>query len=103
MELSDGVQILLRSSLIAHHRGAGRIVVGKNVWIGAGAIITVPANRTLTIGEGAVVAASAVVTRDVPPGIMVGGVPAKPLYRVTVPWTLGTSYEAQKGGLESIK
>jgi acetyltransferase-like isoleucine patch superfamily enzyme len=53
----------------------GPISVEDEVWIGSGAIIT----RDVTIGRGAVVAAGAVVTRDVPPGAVVGGVPARPL------------------------
>ena len=35
----------------------------------------------VTIGDGATVAANAVVVKDVPPGVIVGGVPAKPLGR----------------------
>ncbi|ABK09690.1 DapH/DapD/GlmU-related protein [Burkholderia orbicola] len=49
------------------------IVIERNVWIGAGATII----GGVTIGENAVVAAAAVVTRDVPPNTLVGGNPAK--------------------------
>ena len=49
------------------------IVIGKNVWIGANATIL----QDVTIGDNAVVAAGAVVNKDVPPMAVVGGVPAK--------------------------
>lgn len=51
------------------------IVVGDHAWIGARAVVL----GGVTVGEGAVVAAGAVVTRDVPPWTMVGGVPAREL------------------------
>lgn len=47
--------------------------IGHDVWIGSGAQI----KRGINIGDGAVIAARAVVTRDVPPYAVVGGVPAK--------------------------
>lgn len=49
------------------------IVIGNHVWIGMRATIL----AGVTIGEGAVIMAGAVVTRDVPPFAIVGGVPAK--------------------------
>ena len=49
------------------------IVLERNVWIGSNATIL----QGVTIGENAVVAAGAVVTRDVPANTIVGGVPAK--------------------------
>lgn len=49
------------------------IHIGKRVWVGANATIT----KGVTIGDNAVVAAGAVVNRDVPPNTIVGGVPAK--------------------------
>ena len=54
------------------------ITVGDNVWFGAG-VQVLPG---VTIGEGAVVAAGAVVTRDVPPRTLVAGVPAKVLKEI---------------------
>jgi len=47
--------------------------IGNDVWIGARAIL----KTGVTIGDGAVIAAGAVVTSDVPPYTIVGGVPAK--------------------------
>jgi acetyltransferase-like isoleucine patch superfamily enzyme len=50
-----------------------RIEIGHDVWIGQGAMII----DGLKVGTGAVVAAGAIVTKDVPPYAIVGGVPAK--------------------------
>lgn len=50
-------------------------VIENDVWIGANALI----RRGVTIGTGAIVAARAVVTRDVPPYAIVGGTPARVL------------------------
>ena len=55
----------------------GDIVVGSDVWIGYEAVIL----SGVTIGDGAIIGARAVVTRDVPPYTVVGGVPAKPIRR----------------------
>jgi acetyltransferase-like isoleucine patch superfamily enzyme len=49
------------------------IVIEKNVWIAAGVTIL----GGVTVGENSVVAAGAVVTRDVPPNTLVGGNPAR--------------------------
>jgi acetyltransferase-like isoleucine patch superfamily enzyme len=49
------------------------IVIAQNVWIGAGAIIL----GGVTVGANSVVAAGAVVTKDVPPNTLVGGNPAR--------------------------
>ncbi len=51
----------------------GDIVIGNDVWIGYEAIIL----SGVTIGDGAIIASRAVVTEDVPPYTIVGGVPAK--------------------------
>lgn len=55
----------------------GDIVIGNDVWIGYEAVIM----AGVTIGDGAIIGTRAVVTKDVPPYTIVGGVPAKPLRR----------------------
>jgi phosphonate metabolism protein (transferase hexapeptide repeat family) len=58
-------------------RRARRCVLGPDTWIGHGAIV----RPEVTVGAGAVVAAGAVVTRDVAPYTIVAGVPAVPIRR----------------------
>ena len=55
------------------------VVIEDDVWIGSGAVIT----DGFRVGRGAVVAAGAVVTHDVPPHTVVGGVPARAIRGLT--------------------
>lgn len=55
----------------------GRPTIGENVFIGTGAAVLGP----VTVGDGAVIGANAVVTRDVPPGATMVGVPARQVER----------------------
>ena len=81
--LSDGCQIghnvvfaTLNHGLAPEERVSTRpapITLGKNVWVGSNATIL----QGVTIGDNAIVAAGAVVTKDVPANTVVGGVPAK--------------------------
>lgn len=82
--LSFGSRIMVgpRASFItAGHDLATReptsapISIEDGVWVGANATIL----PGVTVGQGSVVAAGAVVTRDVPPNVVVGGVPARVL------------------------
>lgn len=54
------------------------IVIGNEVWIGTNAVVL----PGVTIGDGAVIAAGAVVTRDVPPYTVVAGVPARVIRQI---------------------
>lgn len=51
----------------------GEVVIGDDVWIGVDAIVL----KNVSIGNGAVIAAGTVVTKDVPSMAIVGGVPAR--------------------------
>ena len=82
IEFEDGVMLApgVRIATINHDMNDrhtkytyGKVLIKKNAWIGMGATIC----PGVTVGEYAVVAAGAVVTKDVPDYAVVGGVPAK--------------------------
>lgn len=74
-EIGDDVHLRQNTTLgLADRKDlAAKPVIGNKVEIGTGAVVV----GYIKIGEGAVIGANAVVTRDVPPYAMVGGVPAK--------------------------
>lgn len=88
MTIGDGCQIghnvvfaTLNHELAPERRKITRpapIVLGKNVWVGSNATVL----PGVTIGDNAVIAAGAVVTKDVAPDTIVGGVPAKVIKRI---------------------
>ena len=64
---------LPKSEVAAAWDNKGDIVIGNDVWIGFEAVIL----AGVKIGDGAIIGARAVVTKDVPPYSIVGGIPAK--------------------------
>jgi acetyltransferase-like isoleucine patch superfamily enzyme len=103
IELRDGAQVCLRSTLIAHTRGAGRIVLESNTFVGANTVITAAPGKTVTVGEGAVITALSVVSSDVPAGTLFGTERARPLASATVPLTMSTPYESFLAGLRPLR
>jgi maltose O-acetyltransferase len=82
VSIGDGAQIAPRVHILAHDASTkaqlgvsrvGRVRIGRGAFIGAGSTIL----PGVTIGDSAIVAAGSVVSRDVAPGDLVGGVPAK--------------------------
>ncbi|UOQ87174.1 sugar O-acetyltransferase [Gracilibacillus salinarum] len=84
--LAPGVQIYTATyPLNPTERNSGKeyakpITIGDNVWIGGSAII----NPGVTIGNNAVIASGAVVTKDVPDNVVVGGNPARVLREIAL-------------------
>jgi galactoside O-acetyltransferase len=73
MRASDHRHDDIGQPIIRQGHVGGDILVGEGVWIGANAVVT----RNVRIGAHAIVGAGAVVTRDVAPFTVVGGVPAR--------------------------
>jgi len=103
IEIHDGAQLAVRSVLIAHIRGAGRIVIGKDALLGPGCVITASPGVTVTVGEGAVVSALTPVTRSVPARTLYSGARPGVVARVTTPLTLDTGYDEFRKGLRSLE
>ena len=68
---------LEKSNITTAWDNKGDIIIGNDVWIGYEAVIL----SGVTIGDGAIIGARAVVTRDIPPYTIAAGVPAKPIRR----------------------
>jgi acetyltransferase-like isoleucine patch superfamily enzyme len=102
VEIHDGVQIGLRTTIIAHTRGPGRIVLEKDVFIGASCVIAASPGKTLTIGKGSVLGIASLVTGNIPPHTFYSGEKAKPIATVTAPFTGDTSYEHFVRGLRPL-
>jgi serine acetyltransferase len=103
IELQEGALIGLRSTIVAHTRGPGRVIIGKNVVIGAGTMIACSGGKTLEIGESSVICAGSVVCNSIPPFTFCGSPRVKALATVTVPFTLETSSEEFLRGLRPLR
>jgi|GEM_PF-889860 acetyltransferase-like isoleucine patch superfamily enzyme len=98
IEIGDNCEIGLRTVILAHLRGPGRVVIGRNSFIGPCCLIAGANDRVLTIGEGAVIGGGAVITADVPAGVMIKP-PAYPVAaQVQVP-LVGATYQEFVRGL----
>lgn len=102
IELREGALIGLRTTIVAHTRGPGRVIIGKNAVLGAGTLVTCVGGKTLEIGEGAVIGAGSVVGNSIPPFTFCGTARVRALATVTVPFTLETSYEDFVRGLRPL-
>lgn len=104
--IGDGCTIGMRTSIFAHFHWGGRqdnggakpVVIGKGVFIGPHCVI-LPGVR---IGDGSVIRAGSVVTRNIPPRMFWGGSVAAPVARITVPLGADSSYEEFVRGLKPL-
>jgi acetyltransferase-like isoleucine patch superfamily enzyme len=77
----DSRHLRTATGVPVHHAWvAAPVAIGENIWIGAHAVI----GSGTSVGDEAFVAAGAVVTRDVPGGWIVGGVPAREIRQLEV-------------------
>jgi acetyltransferase-like isoleucine patch superfamily enzyme len=104
--IGDNCTIGLRTSIFAHFHwgerratgGAKPVVIGNNVFIGPHCVI-LPGVR---IGEGSVIRAGTVVTRNIPPRMFWGSPTGGPIARITVPLGPDSPYEDFVRGLKPL-
>lgn len=103
IEIEEHVQISMRSIVIAHTRGPGRVVIEEKAFVGPNCVLVAGAGRVLRIGKGAVVGAGSVITKSVPPGLYVAPPGVEVLARVRVPLPIAETMEEFWAGLERIE
>jgi len=103
VEIHDGALVGLRSTIIAHTRGPGKIVIGKQAVIAAGCLIVCAHGQTLTIGEGAVISAGSTVSSDIPPYTLCGAPRIKAFGTISVPFRLDMTYEEFRRGVQPMR
>jgi acetyltransferase-like isoleucine patch superfamily enzyme len=59
----------------------GPVIIGNNVWIGTSAVV----NPGVSIGDGSVIGANSVVSRDIPPSSFAAGAPARVIRKLEIP------------------
>ncbi|HOB99181.1 MAG TPA: acyltransferase [Verrucomicrobiota bacterium] len=104
--IEDNCTIGIRCTVLTHfHWGPRRsrdgckaVVIGRGTFVGPHCVVL----PGVTIGEGCVIKAGTVVSRNVPPRVFWGTPAARALARVTVPLVDGSSYEAFAGGLSLL-
>jgi acetyltransferase-like isoleucine patch superfamily enzyme len=105
--IGDNCTIGLRTSIFTHfyfgprrpNDCAGPVVIENDVYIGPHCVIL----PNVRVGQGAVIRAGTVVSRNVSPGILYGAPSPEALARVTVPLTTENSYEEFVQGLRPIR
>lgn len=103
VEIQDGVQISVRVTILAHTRGPGRVILEKNAYIGPHALLVTSEGKVLRIGEGAVVGAGCVITKDVTSHTFVMGEFGKPIAEVRLPLSRADRLEDFVKGLTPLK
>jgi|SRR5581483_146159 len=97
IEIGEECEIGLRTVIMAHLRGPGRVVIRKNVWIGPCCLISSANGRTVTIGEGAVIAGGSVITSDVPERTFVRPPTSAPAAIANAPLAISTYQQFLRG------
>jgi acetyltransferase-like isoleucine patch superfamily enzyme len=103
VELGENSAVNLRTTIIAHFHGTGKVVVERDVFIGCNCVIICQPNTVLTIGQGSVVAANSVISRSIPPFSFVSPPASKVIAKVTVPLLEDNSYTDFLKGLKPLK
>jgi acetyltransferase-like isoleucine patch superfamily enzyme len=103
VEIQDGAQISIRATILAHTRGPGKIVLEKDSYVGPHAVVVTSGGRELRIGEGAVVSAGCVITKSVPPHVLISGEFGKAVAEVRVPLPKADRLEDFVRGLAPLR
>lgn len=84
VEIQAGAAISMRSTIVAHNKGPGSVVIEREAFIGPHVVVLSSDGKGLRIGEGAVVGAGCVVSRNVPARTIIVAAPTQVAGHATV-------------------
>src|SRR2546429_3341878 len=102
IQIGDNVQIGIRTIIMAHLRGPGRVVIEDDVYIGPNCVIATAHARTIKIGTGAVIGALSAITTDVPPRALIKSAPPEQVAAVRQPLPTAGVYQEFLRGLAPL-
>jgi acetyltransferase-like isoleucine patch superfamily enzyme len=102
IEIHKDAVISMRSTMIAHTSGAGKIIVEQGAFIGPGSIVVCSEGRAIRIGQGSVLGPGCIITSSVAPRSFVVHPKCHTVAWATAPLT-GVSAKEVMAGLEPIK
>jgi serine acetyltransferase len=102
IEINEHAVISLKSIILGHTKGRGRVIIERDAFIGPLAVVACTGNKEIHIGEGAVISAGAIVTSSVPAHAIIGSPRVGAVGRSMVPYWDST-YEEFMGGLEPLR
>jgi acetyltransferase-like isoleucine patch superfamily enzyme len=98
ISIGDGVSIGMRVTIIAHFKETRGVKIGREVFVGPGAIIL----PNVIIGDGAVIKAGTVVSQSIPPFTVVQGNPAVPVAKCEMPLRQNITLKAFSRGIKPL-
>jgi UDP-3-O-[3-hydroxymyristoyl] glucosamine N-acyltransferase len=102
IQIGDNVQIGIRTIIMAHLRGPGRVVIENDAYIGPNCVIAAAHGRTIKIGAGAVIGALSAITADVPPHALIRSASPEQVAAVRQPLATAGSYQEFLRGLAPL-
>jgi acetyltransferase-like isoleucine patch superfamily enzyme len=99
IEIQDGAAISMRSTIIAHNKGPGSVVIEREAFIGPHVVVMTSDRKEVRVGEGAVVGAGCVVSRNVAPHAVVVAAPTQVAGYATVSLATADTVEEFWAGL----
>lgn len=103
IEIQDEVQISIRAVIIAHTRGSGKVILEKECFVGPHVVVASGGGRTVRIGQGAVISAGCIVTKNVPPRALLVPAAARVAGFATVPLPKAGTMEQFWAGLTPVR
>lgn len=103
IEIGERAAISMRATIIAHNKGPGRVILEKEAFVGPHVVVMCSSGKVLRIGEGAVISAGCVVSRNVPPRVVVVPAATQIVGEASVSLAVAETVEEFWAGLRPIE